>query len=352
MFQEAYKKAYDSKVPSGELVWKIEEKLQKRPCKGHAGAVLRPVVAAVAVVFVLGVTTVPIMAREFPFVYRIIDKYAPSLAEYVLPQEHSCSSAGIKMQVEAISINEKDAEVLVSFTDEPGFDHIRGKIDLYDSYRITSYSGESNVGGSSFLEYDAAEDKAYYKLQMSSWDEFDREKFRFQAGMVLTNCVEEQQEIDLSQADRSPVLKSVTLNGSGGTADSAKLQEYLGKSEEEPWRRGAKVLTGSYDSTFTDKLEITAIGYEDGVLRIQNCRGSFAEADRHMNIMLVDEEGKEQHCDYSVDWQEEIAGERVSFNEQWFCISEEELEHMQALAYCYVTDGCVKGDWEVVFTLE
>lgn len=348
MFQEAYKKAYDSKVPQGDVVLRIEKKLEKSPFMRRWGMVLRPVVTVLAVGFLFGVTLTPVMAREMTGLYGIIEKYVPSLAEYVLPDRYNSSSAGIFMQVEAININEQDAEVLVSFTDEPGYDYINGKVDLYDSYHIISYSGESNVGGCSFLEYDEAEDKAYFQLQMSSWDSFDADKFRFQVGMLLTNCTEERVTVDLVDMNKTPILKSVTLNGSGGTM-SAQLQQYLGTSEEEIGRRGAKVLQGSYDSSFVDKLEITAIGYKDGILRIQNCRGSLKEADRHMKIMLVDTQGNERHCDYSVGWQEELAGERVSFDEQWFVVSEEELAQQQVVAYRYVTDGCVKGDWEVVF---
>ncbi len=350
MFQEAYKKAYAGKVPERDFLQKIEDKCNENQGWKRKGAVLRPVVAAVAVCLGVGVTLTPVMAREFSGVYHIVEKYAPALAEYILPVDYSSSNAGILMQVEAVNINEKDAEVLVSFTDEPGFDYIQGKVDMYDSYHITSYSGDSNVGGCSFLEYDEAEDKAYFKLQMSSWDSFDVDKFRFQVGMLLTNCAEERVAVDLSDMDRTPILKSVTLNGAGGTM-SAQLQQYLGASEEEVWREGAKVLQGSYDSTFTDKLEITGIGYQDGILRIQICRGNFKEADRHMQIMLVDAQGNERHCDYNVGWQEELAGEQVSFDEQWFVVSEEELEELQVVAYRYVTDGCVKGDWEVVFTV-
>ncbi len=350
MFQEAYKRAYECKVPQEDFLQKIEEKCNERHSWRKWGAVLRPVLAVVAVCFGLGVTLTPVMAREITGLYRIIERYAPSLAEYVLPTEYADSSAGILMQVEAVNISEKEAEVLVSFKDEPGYDYIQGKVDMYDSYHITSYSGVSNVGGCSFLEYDEAEDKAYFKLQMSSWDTFDKEKFRFQVEMLLTDCAEERVTVDLSNMDRTPILKSVTLNGSGGTM-SPQLEQYLGASEEEIWRRGAKVLQGSYDSTFVDKLEITGIGYQDGVLRIQNCRGNFKEADRHMSIMLVDAQGNERHCDYNVGWQEELAGERVSFDEQWFVVSEEELEELQVVAYRYVTDGCVKGDWEAVFTV-
>lgn len=346
MFQEAYKKAYDSKVPSGDLLQKIEE---QRFCNKHeVWAIFKPVVATLAVLFICGGVVTPILAKEFPFAYRIVEKYAPGLAEYVLPQELSSSRNGIKMQVEAIHVEEKNAEVLVSFTDEPGFDYIHGEVDMYDSYNLTCYSGESNVGGCSFLEYDEAEDKAYFKIDLSSWDIFDKGKFRFHVGMLLTNCVEETQVVDLTGLDRNPILKEVALNGAGGSLDS-RIEEYLGKSAKEPGLREARVMQGTYDSTNLDRLEITAMGYQDGILRIQNCRGGFKKADRHLTLRLVDVAGNERFCDYGVDWQEELAGETVSFNEQWFVVSEEELSELQMEATFFITDGCVEGDWEVVF---
>lgn len=358
MFQEAYKKAYDSKVPDRNLLLKIKEMQEAQTVhrgKGKSvrkvtGAVLYPVAAVLAVALLLGAVSTPVLAREFPFVYRIVEKYAPSMAEYVLPQELSSTSAGIRMQVEAIQVEEKKAEVLVSFTDEPGFDYIHGEVDLYDSYRLVCYSGESNVGGCSFLEYDEAEDKAYFKLDLSSWDTFDKEKCRFQVGMLLTNCVEEVQVVDLAELDRAPTWKMVSLNGAGGTKNGV-IEKYLGKSEEEFWRSGARVMQGTYDETNADKLEITAIGYADGILRVQNCRGAFSQADRHMGLILVDADGNERVSDYSVDWQEELAGENVSFNEQWFVVSEEELEQLQLVENRFITDGCIEGDWEVIFSL-
>lgn len=352
MFQEAYKRAYDNKVPKHDLVLEIEEHKRTKLESGCLRVILKSVVACMGVILVLGSVVTPVLACEFPFVYKIVEKYAPSLIDYILPQEYSCSKAGITMQVEAIHVNDKDAEVIVSFKDEQGYDYIDGKVDLYDSYHITSYSGDSNVGGCSFLEYDMIEDKAYYKLDMSSLDTFDKEKFRFRVNMLLTNCVSENIVIDLAEMDKLPVFKNVTLNGYGGSLSSAKMQEYFGKSDSEPWKKGAEVISSSFDNSMLDKLKITAIGYQDGILRIQNCRGTLTEADRHMNIMLRDTEGNERYCDCSVDWQEEISGEKVAFNEQWFLINETELEQVQAIAEMFVTDGCVKGNWEVVFMVD
>jgi len=53
----------------------------------------------------------------------------------------------------------------------------------------------------------------------------------------------------------------------------------------------------------------------------------------------------------SLSWQEEINGERISFDEHWFLVDEKELEELQMYGIFYITDGSVKGDWEVTFRL-
>lgn len=351
MFKEDYKRAYDSKVPEENFVQKIEEKLADKSIRRSFAIVLRPVTAIAAVCLIFVVTLLPVMAREVTALYSVIEKYVPSLAEYVLPEEYSSSSAGILMQLEAVNIHEKEAEVLVSFCDEEGFDFINGPVDLYDSYHIIGYSGTGNIGGCTFLEYNEEEDKAYFKIQMISREGFGTGKFRLQAGKLLTECTEERKVLDLSNIDEAPVLKSVTLSSAGGSMNP-QLEQYMSAGGEESPRPGAKVLQGTYDSSLADKLEITAIGYRDGVLRIQNCRGNLNEADRHMEIKLVNEAGEESNCDYSVYWQEELEGEKLSFHEQWFVVSEEELMQLQAVSYEVVTAGCVKGDWEIVFRVD
>ena len=137
-------------------------------------------------VWVLGLTAVPAMAKSVPAVYRVIERYAPALAEYIFPEELSSSKAGVIMQVEAIQMDHKEAEIVVSFTDEEGYDYIHGPVDLYDSYRLNSFRGVSNVGGCSFLEYAEETDKAYYRIQATTFDTFDSERMQFSVRMLLT----------------------------------------------------------------------------------------------------------------------------------------------------------------------
>ena len=103
--------------------------------------------------------------------------------------------------------------------------------------------------------------------------------------------------------------------------------------------------------TMAEKLTVTGVSYDEGVLRVQQCRGNFRDADRHIRLYLKDSEENERIQDASVSWQEEIDGERVLFDETWFLITEEELEQYELYGKFYVRDGSVKGNWEVTFSI-
>ena len=97
-----------------------------------------------------------------------------------------------------------------------------------------------------------------------------------------------------------------------------------------------------------EDLRITGVAYDEGVLRVQQCRGNLKEADRYIMLYLKDENGNEIIPGRGVSWQEEIQGERVHFDEDWFLISEEELKEYELYGMFYIKDGSVKGNWEVV----
>lgn len=356
-FKKKYQEAYDRITPDKDCIQRIMEEAGagRRPVfrASVCGTAVRTVATAFAVFCVLVVISLPAAAKTFPAVYKIIEKYVPALKDYVLSTETSCTSNGITMQVEAINVEGKDADILVSFFDEAGSgnDVIKGKAEMYGSYSLQSYGAESNISGCHFLEYDEAEDKAYFKIDVSAADEFDNTKLTFRTYRLLTNCTEEKQWISLDEVVRNPATKGVILNGRSGRWNN--LSDDFGTAKDGSYRPTTHVLDlQKADETLAEALTVTGIGYGDGVLRVQTCRGNFAEADRHMEPFLVDAEGRERHCDCSVSWQEEVNEERLSFDEHWFLVEERELEEIQLYGIFYITDGCVKGDWEVTFQIE
>lgn len=353
-FKKAYKEAYERITPDNGCIRRLTEGKRRRKQRPGFIAVMKPAVATFAVMCLLIVMTLPVMAEKIPAVYDVVAKYAPALEDYVLPVKMSSTSQGITMQVEAINVEDKTAEILVSFSDaEENADLIKGRVDLYDSYDLQSYDSVSNIGGCSFLEYDEAEGKAYFKIDAATSDEFDRSKLSFSVHQLLTNCSREERQVPLEDAVKDPAMKKVTFSGGGGMFGTDLFEQYFGAAEDDSGRKTVQVLDlQKADASMIEALTVTGIGYADGVLRVQVCRGNFADADRHVRFALKDAEGKEQTPDFGVSWHEEVEGETLMFDEDWFLVDESELENLKLYGEFYITDGSVKGDWKVVLRIE
>lgn len=356
-FKISYQRAYEHILPKSDYLEKIIDKVDERKRKQRSipFLILRPAAAICAVVLLLSVTVLPVAARNFPQVYNIIDKYVPALADFVLPVETSDTSNGITMQVEAIDIKDNTAEIIVSFSDAEGSDKdlIKGSIDLYDSYYLKSYGASYEAGGCEFLEYDELEDKAYFKISLFTDGSYNREKVRFRVRQILTNKSHEKQWIELDNIIKNPNTKSVSLNGCSGMPGSELYDKYFGESSNDSSQSSGLVMDiAEVDESMIEALTITGVGYSDGVLHIQTCRGNFSDADRHMRSLLIDSTGNERDCDVSLGWQEEINGERLLFDEDMFLVDESELDKIQLYGIFYITENSVKGNWEVTFELE
>ncbi len=351
-FKSMYKQAYDRIEPDANYMVGIAEKVEqnKQQRLRTVVSVMRPVAAVCCIALILSMTALPAMAKSIPIIYNVLAKYAPALADYVLPVETSDTSLGITMQVEAIHVKDNTAQIVVSFSDAEGSSQnlIKGKVDMYDSYHLRSYGTDNEIGGCHFLEYDEAEDKAYFKIDVTTSGEFDKSKLNFRVYQILTNCSEEKRSISLDNLVMTPATKQVTLNGLGGSQDRSVIEQYLRASADGSPRPSGQVLDlQKADAGMAEALTITGIGYADGILRIQTCRGNLTNADRHMQPFLLDVDEKERYNDFSLSWQEEVDGKKLSFDEHWFLIEEKELENIQVYGIFWITDGSMKGDWEV-----
>ena len=113
--------------------------------------------------------------------------------------------------------------------------------------------------------------------------------------------------------------------------------------------------TGVRDSSMINHLTLTGVAYQDGILRMQYCRGNLTEADRIILPQLINDNGEdliEEGTHFSFGWHEEINGVRVIFDEWWFLVEEEDLENIRLSGTYMVSGNCLKGDWEVTFKVE
>lgn len=355
MFQEEYRKAYDKinlePAKLQELFSLTEQKNTKREWKYIN--LLRPMAVLSLSLCLFCMMTLPVLAERIPTVYRVIRQYAPALTEYILPEKFCSTSHEITLQAEAVNITGNKAEVILSFKDVEGSqqNQIDGKVDLYDSYRIYNYGESSVIGGCSFLTYDVVEDKAYFKIDVISDDPFHEDKVKLAVNQLLTNCIEEERAISLENMIKDPKEKKVEYNGTGGSIQTRSLIPFFVDGKNSSSRMVRVMDEAERNKNLLESLTVTGVAYEEGILRVQQCRGNFAKADRHIRLYLKDGEGNERRPDCSVGWKEEIDGEEVIFDESWFLISEEELKQYELYGMFYITDESVQGDWEVTVNL-
>lgn len=354
-FRDTYKEEYHKLSPKEDSLKQLKE---YSLAKKHYSAwhYLRPIVAALGVFCLVSVISMPVLASVSSVAYERIAEIAPGLADYILPIKMADTKMGITMQVEAMQVEGNTGELVVSFADEAGSGKnlISGKVDMYDSYTLQSYGCDSNVGGCSFIEYDEETGKAYFKISVLSENEFDKTKLKFSVRQLLVEDKEYEMQLDTDMLVMDPPLKESTINGkSGGQQALEAIADYFYKTVESFPLYSSKVMDlAEPEECMKDTIQVTGIGYVEGLLRVQICRGTFADADRHGTVYIVDGEGLHRAYDCSVSWQEELDGEKVLLEEQWFLVSEEELDDLQLYAKFYETAGCIEGNWKVTANLE
>ncbi len=373
-FQQIYQESYDEVRPDRELVEDMLEDARIERRKWIQYAVLRPIaITLLGMVVLFGGTSV--MANNVGFVYGIIERTSPELADLFVPVQESSTKAGICMEVEAVYLGDEDksAQVLISFRDTQG-DRIQGPVDLYDSYDLSSKNsaGASWVaGGCSYVGYDQETGKAYYQIQLSSDVAYERSKMTFRVRELLLHHESEDREIPLEDIVLDMPTKYKSLSG-GGIMDWEKYVEYYGVTMEEPTafmetfykenvedmpddpRPAARVLDGIPASECAvDDFTITGLGYRDNMLQLQICMGDCSHADRHVfPVTLTLADGSERMSWFSDAWHEYQGENRLFFYEFYIPCTPEELEGAHLYGHFSRTENSLKGNWKVTFRVE
>lgn len=370
MFKEDYQNAYNYIIPEEHYLEKIYQRLEKRRQRQKRTAWLRPAVTTAMAVCIVGFT-MPVMAKNIPAVYNILDRYAPELSQMILPDTAQCTDQDITIKVEAINVDKQNAEIILSVFDAQN--RIHEKVDLFDNYRLTSNNATSNIGGCRFLAYHADEGKAYFQISVSTEDHFDKSRLTFSLHQLLTRSISEKHTISLETIINNPNTKEVQLNGCGGIDDKGIFSGFFTNTDTEDLPICKVLDFSAYTETDTpnfedsnpqtrlaipdntglaDNLTVLGTAYIDGILRLQVCNGTFDNADRHLEPFIVYQDGTEYHADYSVSWHEQIEGKTLSFSEYWFLVDKETLDNAQLYGIFHISDGLIKGNWEVHFRLQ
>ncbi len=358
-FKEEYRQYNETVRTDKALMREMKEEAREWGAlkRQTARYVVRRTVTAAAACLCICVA-MPVLAANVDPVYEVLYLVAPKLAQSFRLVKKSAEYQGIRMEVGAAYLEGDEIKVYVTMQDLEG-DRIDETTDLIDSYSInTPFPG---YGGCQSAGYDEETHTASFLVTLGQLPDeatgADRdikgEKITFSVRKFISHQKEYEHydvPIPLTDAEMNP--KSMVVHLSGGTGSS--VWKRVDMNDDDP-RPGARVLVpGEADQRFPiDGIEVTGMGYVDGMLHIQTAVRDALTNNNHGHFMLVDQEGNERLYDCKLSFsQEDSEGRRVHYEDCIFEVSPEELSNYTLRGY-FVTSGFwMEGRWTVTFPLE
>ncbi len=317
--------------------------------RGVRGAV-RAAAACAAAFAAVSVSTVVIAAAAGSIpAYDILYSLHPEAAKRLVPVHTACEDNGIRMEVEAISVQGDTAEIYISMQDLTG-ERIDETIDLFDNYSLQA-SGDS-AGTCSLISCDPESGTAMFLIREQRMDGKPMEGSRlvFQVSDFLSGgrkTEEELQSISLEELEeKTDIQTEVSVRGSSITGENTAPEgDAVWPEESVP---GFLKEDELQSFSPVEGVSVTAWGLIDGQLHIQAHYEDIVHTDNHGYICLKDEQGNEITYSSSISfWDEEQTG---SYEEYIFDIDTEQAEY--SVWGCFQSGSqLVKGSWKVAFFL-
>lgn len=166
--------------------------------------------------------------------YDILYSLYPEIAKTLTPVNLSCVDNGIKMEVEAVDIENDTANIYISMKDLDG-NRIDETMDLFDSYYILS--SRDSIATCSRIDYDVEEKKATFLIQQQQMygKKITGKKLTFGVTEFLSGkhkMNEELPEIKLVNMEIvSDTQQDVEERGASRVGDSKPVTRFLKRNE-------------------------------------------------------------------------------------------------------------------------
>ncbi len=355
MFQEKYKARYEKIVPDQRLVESTIKQINSQvKWKVHG---VRPfyreiIPIAAAALFCLFMA-MPVLAANMPAVYELIYRVSPATAQYFKPVQKSCEVNGVKMEVAAIYMHEDTAEIYITMQDLAG-NRIDETIDLNDSYSIRRPFDSSAT--CERISYDQETKTASFLIRIIEFEKhtITGNKLTFSVRNFLSGKHTYEGvpiEIDLGTITDAAQNKEVTLSGYSGPG---LHQE--GRADGRQAGDQFKVISPS-NIVFSPVagIDITGIGYVDGLLHIQTAVTGLLQNDNHGYFFLEDRNGNKIKSAYSAGLIEYTgpgnSEGRVDYMEYVFDIPRHEIKNYRLYGSFFTSGLYTEGPWQVTFPL-
>ena len=270
---------------------------------------------------------------------ELLSAVSPGLAQALKPVQLSCVDNGIELSVISADVQGDTAHVFLGLRDLEG-NRIDGTCDLYDSYHL-DLPGDSIIGHCSFSHFDEETKTALFVVELSRGDgePIPKKKFTFSLRQFLSGKREWK---GILEPDRT-LIRSVPQT----------TREFVMRGmsySDEDYLISEVMIPGSSLLEPVKGVHMTAMGWVDGMLRIQLYYDRIHETDNHGFITLADADGRQVFPDYSIGfWDKERIG---SYQEYLFRVSPDEIAQLEILGEFSAADQLHKGDWQITFALE
>ncbi len=353
MFADKYRSMFRAVAPDPQLIGRTLRRLnggKTKPKNRPRPAWLRPVVIAASVLVCLTAVT-PVLAANVPEFYALLYAVSPATAQFFMPVRESCVDNGVKMEVLATYIHADTAEIFITMQDLEG-NRVDATTDLYDSYSINRPFDSSAT--CSRVDYDPETKTATFLIYITEWGGRDirGDKMTFSVRCFISDKHVQEDlplSLPLTEPGEGPV-KEVYCSGCGGlNLGNYYPDGFLPRDTIRVLEPGEALLT------LDEGIDVTGIGYVDGLLHIQTAVYDGLKGDDHCWLYLKDEAGNERQCDFNLYFIEygEPGNEdtRTDFCDFVFDIPPDELGGWKLYGNVYTSGLYTEGFWQVTFPM-
>ena len=355
MFQEKYRRMNEQIVPHQSLVNETIEKINQRTKPGmHRGKPFfcKPT-AAGAMLLICIFAAMPVLAAKVTPVYELIYLVSPSTAQFFKPVQKSCENNGIKMEVVATYIHEDTAEIYITLQDLTG-SRVDATTDLYDSYSI-----HRPFAGSAYckrIDYDKETKTATFLIKITQWGKHNIEgdKLTFSIHNFISDKHEYEGipiKVNLGTVNKAAETKDTEITGGSGV----NYERYFPYGKTQVSTIATVLAPSELICSPVKGIDITGIGYVDGMLHIQAAVSDSLKNDNHGYSFLKDKMGNEIEYDYSVSFSgygdSGSKDTRVDYDEFVFDIPKDEIANYTLYGSFYTSGLYTEGPWQVTFPL-
>lgn len=348
MFRKKYYNMNEQIFPDQELVNKVIDSISE-PNIGINRAKFffyKPITIA-AMLMILTFTATPILAANVPVIYELMYLVSPTIAQFFLPVQKSCENNGIKLEVISTYIHDDTAEIYITMQDLIG-NRVDETTDLNDSYSINRPFDSSAT--CQRIDYNEQTKTVTFLLSITEWGNknIDGDKITFSVKNFLSDKQTYNEIpilVDLTNIEATLPTRQASTVGSSGT----KYKEYSPNYENN-----AMVLVPSDPIAIpVEGINFTGIGYIDHMLHLQISVVDNLTKDNHGSFFLIDKNGKQIECDYTVHFIENFdSNNRIDYTEFVFNIPQSEIGEYSLYGTFFTSGLFTQGNWQVTFPLE